>query len=77
MATAIADNFRVSDWARYVFSPGTMLANKIVLGPTHTWHEMFEQLGHWSAIALITNMIFYWMLIFGSATIFFAPKHSK
>jgi hypothetical protein len=38
---------------------------------------MLEQLSHWGTIALVTNMVFYAMLIFGSATIFFALKRPK
>jgi hypothetical protein len=54
-----------------------MLAYKFTQAPTYSWREMLEQLSHWGTIALVTNMVFYAMLIFGSATIFFALKRPK
>ena len=77
LALSIADNTRVPDSLRYVFSPGTMLATHLAMGPTHSWQEMFEQLSHWTTIAVLTNVIFYSMLIFGLAMIFFAAKRSE
>jgi len=77
LATAIADNIHVPDWLRFVFSPGTMLATHLVMGPTHSLQQMLGQLNHWTMIALLTNMVFYGMVIFGLAMIFFAGKRSN
>jgi hypothetical protein len=38
---------------------------------------MFEQLSHWTTIAVLTNMVYYGMLIFGFAMINFALRRSK
>jgi len=77
LSVSIADNTHVPDWLRYVFSPGTMLATCLVMGPTHSLQEMLGQLKHWTIIALLTNMVFYGMLIFGLAMVFSARKRSN
>jgi len=77
VAVSIADNTSVPDWLRYMFSPGTMLATHLVMGPTHSWQQMMDQLNHWTVIALLTNMVFYGMLIFGFAMVFSARKRSS
>jgi hypothetical protein len=77
LAVSIADNTHVPDWLRYVFSPGTRLASLLVMGPTHALQQMLEQLSHWTVIALLTNMVFYGMLIFGFAMVFSARKRSN
>jgi EamA domain-containing membrane protein RarD len=77
LAVSIADNTHVPDWLRYIFSPGTMLATRLTMGPTHTLKEMLGQLKNWIIIALLTNMVFYGMLIFGFAMIFSARKRSN
>lgn len=77
LAVSIADNTHVPDWLRYVFSPGTMLATRLVMGPTGSLQEMLDQLGHWTIIALLTNVVFYGMLIFGVAMVFSAHKRSS
>ena len=76
LATAIGDNPSVADSFKYVFSPGAMLATHLAIHPTHSWSEMFEELSHWLTIALVTNMVFYGMLIFGVTSILFAMKRS-
>ena len=77
VSVSIADNTSVPDWLRYVFSPGTMLATCLVMGPTHSLQEMLGQLKHWTIIALLTNMVFYGRLIFGLAMVFSARKRSN
>lgn len=77
LAVSIADNTHVPDRLRYVFSPGTMLATRLVMGPTGSLQEMLEQLGHRTIIALLTNMVFYGMLIFGVVMVFSARKRSS
>lgn len=77
LALSIADNAHVPNSLRYVFSPGTMLATHLAMGPTHSWQEMFEQLSHWTTIAVMTNVVFYGMLIYGLAMIFFAAQRPK
>lgn len=77
VALGSADSERLPDWLRYVASAGTLLANEIYSGPTHSWREMFQQFGHWMNLALFTNMIFYGTLIFGVATIFFTLRRAK
>jgi hypothetical protein len=47
------------------------------MGPTHSWQEMFEQLSHWTTIAVLTNVVFYGTLIFGFAMIFFAAQRPE
>ena len=76
IATAIADNPSVPDTVRYVVSPGTMLGLHLTQTPTHTFHEMMDQLGRFATVALLTNMLFYGMLTFGFATVTSAFRRS-
>ena len=77
LTISISDNAGVPDLIRYAFSPGTMLANRIIRGQTHSLYEMLHQIDHWVLTALVTNMVFYGMLIFGLTTLVSALRRSQ
>jgi hypothetical protein len=69
VAISICDNASVSDAVRYLLSPGSILGAHLAIGPTSSWRELGDELTHYIAIALLTDIAFYSILIFGIATI--------
>jgi hypothetical protein len=74
IATGISDSEAVSNAVRYVFSPGTMLAIRVVRAEaSHRGLGAFIDALNWygraMSFALIANVIFYTLFIFGITTI--------
>lgn len=72
-ATGISGSTAVSDVFRYLFSPGTMLALRIIrVEPSHRGLGVFVDALNWygraMSFALWVNAIFYGLLIFGGVT---------
>lgn len=72
-ATGISDSTAVSDGFRYVFSPGTMLALRLVKPESsHRGLGAFlDAVGAYSrmmSFALLLNAVFYALLVFGALT---------
>jgi hypothetical protein len=73
-ATGISDSAAVSDTFRYVFSPGTMLAIRVVRAePSHRGVGVFIDALNWygraMSFALMINAILYGLFVFGIMTI--------
>ena len=73
IATGVSDSTAVSNGFRYVFSPGTMLAIRLVrVEPSHRGLGVFIDALNWygrtMSFALLVNAIFYGLLIFGIVT---------
>ncbi len=73
IATGMSDSTAVPNAIRYVFSPGTMLAIRIIsVEPSHRGAGVFIDALNWYAaiglFALFLNAVFYTLLIFGLVT---------
>jgi hypothetical protein len=73
IATGISDSEAVSDAFRYVFSPGTMLAIRVVPAePSHRGLGVFidalDWYGRTMSFAFMVNAILYGLFIFGIVT---------
>jgi hypothetical protein len=80
--TSMSDSAVVSDGFRYVFSPGTMLAQRFVkVQESHRGLGAFLDALHaytnTMAAAMVLNEIFYGLLIFGIVTIVAAVQSAK
>jgi hypothetical protein len=69
-ATGISDSAAVSDTLRYIFSPGTMLAIRVVRAePSHRGVGVFIDVLNWygraMSFALMINVILYGLFVFG------------
>jgi hypothetical protein len=72
-ATGISDSTAVSDAFRYIFSPGTMLAIRVVRAePSHRGLGVFIDALDWygraMSFAFMVNAILYGLFIFGIVT---------
>ncbi len=72
-ATGISDSTAVSDAFRYIFSPGTMLAIRVVHAePVHRGLGAFIDALNWygrvGSFALMINTVLYGLFIFGTMT---------
>jgi len=73
IATGISDSEAVSDAFRYVFSPGTMLAIRVVRDdPSHRGLGVFIDALDWygraGSFAFMVNALLYGLFIFGIVT---------